>query len=95
SNNFNSEKPNPAYDYMELSKFDKRFLKTIVEESKLDFVGFHDIHLLCKHHNIEITNFEKLIEGITSKGYRVSRVHSNPYGLKTDMPIKELMLLLK
>jgi tRNA (guanine26-N2/guanine27-N2)-dimethyltransferase len=75
-----------------------RFLENVMNESKLDamgIVGFYDIHSVCEHFKKQIMNFEDLTQKIKDKGYVVSRTHFNPVGLKTNMPIKELLKFFK
>lgn len=71
----------------------ERFLLTMMQESRLDksILGFYDIHGLCKHHRKKIPNFDVLIQKISSMGYAVSRTHFTPLGVKTDMPLDELL----
>jgi tRNA (guanine26-N2/guanine27-N2)-dimethyltransferase len=71
----------------------ERFLLTMLQESKLDdkIVGFYEIHELCKHYKKKIPNFEALIPKISSMGYVVSRTHFTPLGIKTNMPLNELI----
>jgi tRNA (guanine26-N2/guanine27-N2)-dimethyltransferase len=68
-----------------------RFLDVIMQESKLGFVGFYEIHELCKHYKKAIPNFEVLMQKMTDMGYLVSRTHFTPLGIKTNMPFEELI----
>jgi len=75
-----------------------KFLLTLVWESKpniLDIVGFYDIHELCKHYKKKIPNFDVLIKMIEDEGYFVSRTHFTPLGIKTNMPVKELIKIIE
>ena len=71
------------------------FLNTISEESKIKFIGFHDIHVLCKNFKLTIPNFDSLIEQIKQKGYFVSRTHFDALGIKTNIPIDELKMIIE
>jgi len=72
----------------------ERFLLTILQESKLDgpeLIGFYEIHELCKYYKKKIPNFDVLIKKIDNMGYKVSRTHFNPLGIKTNMPLVEIV----
>jgi len=72
------------------------FLRIIKEESKIDAVGFYDIHVLCKKYKIkQIPKFDVLIKKIRKKGYKVSRTHFKSEGLKTNMPLQKLLRLFE
>ena len=75
-------------------KSNKNFLETISEESHSALVGFHDIHALAKKHKLSVPSSEKIISSIKAKGYAVCRTHFTPLGLKTDIPSRELALLI-
>ena len=70
-----------------------RFLLTIMQESKLDekIIGFYEIHELCTHYKKTIPGFDVLIKRISDTGYAVSRTHFTPLGIKTNIPIDELI----
>jgi tRNA (guanine26-N2/guanine27-N2)-dimethyltransferase len=72
----------------------EKFLSIVMQESKSNVVGFYDIHELCKHYKKKIPNFETLIRKVTEAGYFVSRTHFTPLGVKTNMPIGELIKIL-
>ena len=75
-------------------KANAKFLETIMQESKLDtlgIIGFYDIHELCQHYKKTIPNSETLMKLIADKGYAVSRTHFTLLGIKTDMPVEELL----
>jgi tRNA (guanine26-N2/guanine27-N2)-dimethyltransferase len=71
-----------------------KFLETIYQESSLG-LGFYDIHNLCKKFKDEIPSFEKLISEIRKKNYVATRTHFTPLGLKTNMPVDELLKLIE
>jgi tRNA (guanine26-N2/guanine27-N2)-dimethyltransferase len=76
----------------------ERFLDVIMQESVLDdpkFIGFYEIHELCKYYKKVIPNFEILIPKIANMGYKVSRTHFTPLGIKTNMPIDELLRVIE
>lgn len=71
----------------------KKFMMTLSMESSLNpgIVGFYDIHELCKHYKKKIPSFDLLIKKIGDLGYIVSRTHFTPLGIRTNMPVKELV----
>lgn len=77
---------------------ENKFLNMICEESKIDAIGFYDIHELAKKHKFPIPNYEKLIIALNKKG-KASRTHFSEHGIKTDNSKTEVMnaiyLLLK
>jgi tRNA (guanine26-N2/guanine27-N2)-dimethyltransferase len=75
--------------------YDNNFLETIMDESKIQGVGFVDIHALAKKFKLAIPKTELLMKNILSSGYAVSRTHFTPLGIKTDMPLKELLELAR
>ena len=81
-------------DTNKMSNADKNFLTVLLEESKCLQVGFYDIHILCKHLNKEISNYDKLIKKIQEKGYFAIRTSFNKYGIKTNIPSSELLKLI-
>ena len=76
-------------------EFDRKFLDTIAEESKIPSVGFHDIHSICKRHRLEVPPFGPVIEAIKKKGFSVSRTHFTGFGLRSDIPDKDIISILK
>jgi len=79
-------------------KKNERFLEVIMQESVLDdpkFIGFYEIHELCKCYKKVIPNFDVLMPKIKDLGYKVSRTHFTPLGIKTNMPIDELLKVIE
>lgn len=75
------------------------FLKIIYDESKVlskTGAGIYDIHAICRKHKLKkIPKKQDIIERIKKKKHPVSETHLSPYGLRTDMQIKELIKLIK
>ncbi len=69
---------------------ENKFLKTISEESRIDGIGFYDIHELAKKHKFPIPNYEKLIIALNNKG-KASRTHFSEHGIKTGLNVRELL----
>ncbi|MFH1064684.1 MAG: tRNA (guanine(26)-N(2))-dimethyltransferase [Candidatus Woesearchaeota archaeon] len=73
---------------------DTKFLDMIKEESLIDIVGFHDLHVLCKKNKIPVPKFESLFKKIADK-HKLARTHFSDYGIRSDIPEEELSRLLK
>ena len=69
---------------------ENRFLKTIYDESKINVIGFYDIHTLAKRHKFAIPNYEKLLLALNKKG-KSSRTHFTEQGIKTTLNVRELL----
>lgn len=71
------------------------FLNIIADEAQIGTVGFYDIHMLCKRHKIkDLPKIDPLISEIKKKGFLASRTHFRPNSIRSDIPEKELLVLL-
>jgi len=74
----------------------QKFLKMIKEESKINVVGFYDIHEIAKKRKLRIMiKKEDLIKKIKKKSYKVASTHFSGTGIRTNIPYKKLLILLK
>jgi tRNA (guanine26-N2/guanine27-N2)-dimethyltransferase len=73
----------------------KRFISIIKKESKINIIGFFDIHQLCKRNKLKIPKRELIILKVKNSGFRVAETHFNPNGLRSDIPEKALIRVLK
>jgi tRNA (guanine26-N2/guanine27-N2)-dimethyltransferase len=88
------EKMYKTYKIYKISKSD--FLKTIMEESKIETVGFYDIHEVCKRSKIKnIPKKQILMEMIRKKGCKVSNTHFSDISIRSNISLKDLVTLLK
>ena len=72
------------------------FLHIIKEESKLNFVGFYDLHDICEKNKIRILLKKEIIKNkIKRLGYKVSDTHFKGEGIRSNIPYSELASLLK
>lgn len=74
---------------------DNKFLQIIEKESQINQLGFHHIHALCKRHKFMIPSKENLFNTIKKKGYKVSLTHLTPAGIRSNIPEKELIKIIK
>jgi len=73
-----------------------KFLKIIKDESKIDVVGFYDIHQIVKKRKLKtIIKKQDLIKKIRKKGYKVSNTHFSGTGIRSDISYNKLLRLLK
>ena len=69
--------------------------KVIQEESKINTIGYYDIHKLFKGVKASIPKSEKIIEQIKKEGYEASRTHFTPYGIKSNISKEKLKEVIK
>jgi len=73
-----------------------KFLSTIKQESKINVVGFYNIHKIVKKYKIKnIPKKQELIKKIKSKGHMASDTHFNPVGIKSNISLKGLLKILR
>ena len=65
-------------------------------KEELSVVGYYNPHKLAKANEMNFgVKFEILFEELKKKGFKVSRVHNNPLGIKTDCSSKEIVRIIK
>jgi len=73
-----------------------KFLKIIKDESKINVVGFYDVHDIAKKEKLRtITKKEDLIKRIKKKGFKAASTHFSGTGLRSNIPYNRLLALLK
>ena len=66
----------------------RKMLKTIKDEAKINAVGFYDLHAIAKKYKKEtVPKIENVIESIKKKGFKASRTHFSPNGIRTNAKI--------
>lgn len=71
------------------------FLKIIKEESKIDSVGFYDMHAIAKNKKIKvIMKKEGLIKKIKNDGYKVSETHFSGTGIRSNISYDKLIRMI-
>ncbi|MBS3102755.1 hypothetical protein J4458_04895 [Candidatus Woesearchaeota archaeon] len=72
------------------------FLKIIKEESKINAVGFYDIHEIVEKEKIrEIMKKEVLMKKIKDNGFKAAETHFSGTGIRSDIPYGRLAAILK
>jgi tRNA (guanine26-N2/guanine27-N2)-dimethyltransferase len=73
----------------------EKLLEIIEQESSVHAAGFYDIHELCGKNRLNIPKREVLIDAIVKKGYAASVTHFKGEGIRSTIPEKELILLIR
>lgn len=76
-------------------KTNARFLQTIRDESRINTVGYHDIHHICRQNSLECPSFDAVMDKVKEKGHPVTRTHFSPFGLRSSISGKELLEIIK
>ncbi len=72
------------------------FLQTIKEESKINAVGFYDLHDICRKNNIKNLPRKEIMKNkIKKAGYKASDTHFKGEGIRSDIEINHLIKILK
>ena len=72
------------------------FLETIKEESKINAVGFYDLHDVCEKNYIKTLQKKEAIKNkIKKAGYKASETHFNGQGIRSNVPYSKLVSLMK
>ena len=74
---------------------DDKFLRTIYSESKVNIVGFHGFHALCKKYKFSTRAFNEVVKEIKKKKYKVSPTHFKDNSIRSDISEKELVKILR
>ncbi len=73
-----------------------RFIKTIKDESKINSIGFYDLHNIAEKKRLRtMEKKEAIIKKIKKKGYRASGTHFSGTGIRSDISYSKLLPLLK
>jgi len=73
----------------------KKFLKIVKNESKINTVGFYDLHKIAKRYKVEIPRKEELIKRLRKKGYKASETSFSGLGVKSNIEFKKLLGLIR
>lgn len=71
-----------------------KFMDIIKEEAKIEQVGFHEIHALCKKNKLHIPQYTPLMKAIEKAGYKVARTHFSLNGIRSTISEKELLSII-
>jgi len=72
-----------------------KILSIIKNESKINTIGFYDIHEICKKYKIkQIPKKELIIKKIRKLGYNAAETHFNPNGIRSDIDLEKLVKVI-
>ena len=73
-----------------------KFLKIIKEESKINCIGFYDIHNIAKKRKLKrMMKKEDIVKKIKKKGFNASNTHFSGTGIRSNISYDKLISLLK
>ncbi|MBI4140046.1 hypothetical protein HY483_03740 [Candidatus Woesearchaeota archaeon] len=75
-------------------KIRENMTRIISEESKIHTLGYYDIHEICSKTKRQIPPFESIIQQLVKQGYKATRTHFTPTGIRTNAPYEEMMKCL-
>jgi len=70
----------------------KHLLEVILDESRINQVGFLDLHELAKVYTLDIPRRDAFLAKLGKHG---CRTHVLPTAIKTDLPVQKIVELLK
>ena len=74
---------------------EQKLLSLIAQEAAIPTIGFFDIHKECKRLHISAPKTENVMRRIRTQGYPVAQTHFSPTGVRTTIPRKEFVRLLR
>ncbi len=73
-----------------------KFLKIIKDESEINSVGFYDLHDICEKNKIRnMQKKDSIIDKIKISGCKASETHFSGHGIRSGIPFKELIKILR
>lgn len=71
-------------------------IRGLYEESKIDSIGFYDIHRIAKIHRLKsLPRFRFILDNLRKRGFKAERTHFTHSGIKTDATMADIMKILK
>ncbi len=71
----------------------KNFIQTLKEESKVNTIGFYDLHLLAKKSKKQIPKTEIIIKRLKQNNFKASKTHFSPFAIKTTARPEQIIRL--
>ena len=72
-----------------------KFLSIIKGESKMNTIGFYDLHKIAKKYKVKIPKKDLILKKIRKKGYKASETHFTGTGIKSNIELKKLLKLIQ
>jgi len=88
---------NKLYDYiLDYEDRDRaeKFIKLFMQEASMP-PYYYDVHVLCSLVGRSPPPLGLIVDRLRELGYRVSRTHISPHGLKTDCLLRDFLALLR
>ncbi len=88
---------NKLYDYIldyEDRRRAERFIRLFMQEASMP-PYYYDVHVLCSVIGRSPPPLDIIIARLSENGYKVSRTHISPHGLKTDCSLRDFLALLR
>ena len=80
---------------IELADISPKSTEFIKSEAMIDSFGYFDYHSIAKKKNVgSLPKVDELIEQIKKKGYKATRTHFSPTGIRSDIPSRNFLKLL-
>jgi len=74
----------------------QKFLNVISSESKVNVVGFYDIHAISKRNKTkQLPKIEDIIKKLKAKGNKASRTHFSGTGIRSNAKLNQIVNLLR
>lgn len=73
----------------------KKFLSIIKEESKINTIGFYELHKIAKKYKVDIPRKEELIKKLRKEGYKACETHFCGVGVRSDIGMEELLGIIQ
>lgn len=78
-----------------LRKDDLKFLKKLYDESKIDQIGFYDMHALGKRYKLSIPKMEDVFKKLKQKNIKASATHFSVNGIKSECSESDIIKIIK
>ena len=62
----------------------EKFVNMVAEESRINSLGFYDVHAMCRKFRQNSPKLESVISKLEKSGYVASRTHFSPNGIRTN-----------
>ena len=73
-----------------------KFLKIIKDESKINSIGFYDVHDIAKKYKLKIImKKDEVIKKIKNKGFKASNTHFSGTGIRSNVSYDGFISILK
>lgn len=76
-------------------KGNEKILSIIQEESKINTVGFYDLHSIAERNKMDIPRKLELISKLKKLGYKASETHFSGTSVRSDIKLKELLRIIQ